>query len=108
MAKSLQRSFYKKEVLAAIKRFLGRTCIFLIAPPQINLRKELRWENNGNLGSQHFGRVRIGFNKRRQNEHFSDYCNLVYQERGWVKWPKRKNELLSLLSMSITMAMILV
>jgi hypothetical protein len=40
MAKSLQRSFYKKEVLAAIKWFLG---IFPIGHPQINLRKGMHW-----------------------------------------------------------------
>jgi hypothetical protein len=34
MAKSIQRSFYKNGVLAAIKRFLGRTCIFPITHPK--------------------------------------------------------------------------
>jgi hypothetical protein len=33
----------KKEVLAAIKWFPGPTCIFPIAHPQINLRKEMHW-----------------------------------------------------------------
>jgi hypothetical protein len=33
MAKSLQRSFYKKEVLAAIKRFLVRLLVITMAYP---------------------------------------------------------------------------
>ena len=64
MAKSLQRSFYQRGVLAAISWILRRRCIFPVAHSQINLRKEMHWRNYRHIGKPAFGSVRIAFNKK--------------------------------------------